>query len=82
MPEYVCVDGPLSGQLFDWRDEPHEGEILTIGLVDVSQQDAGPDETEADYLVQSPAGTGGAPGRLGFVAGRGAWRAEAAPVPS
>lgn len=82
MAEYVCVDGPLSGQQFDWRDEPHEGEVLTIGLVDVAQGDVGPDETEADYRVLSRGGAGGsAPGRLAFVAGRGAWCADAVLVP-
>jgi len=84
MPEYVCLDGPLSGQQFDWRDVAGPGELVTIGVVDVGQDDVGSQEqTEADYIVERTADA--APGRLRFVVGRGAWREGAlrvAPVPA
>ncbi|WP_298457440.1 hypothetical protein [uncultured Cellulomonas sp.] len=84
MPEYVCLDGPLSGQQLDWRDVAVEGELVTIGLVDVGQDDVGPHgPTEADYVVERVADV--VPGRLRFVAGRGAWHPDAllaAPVPA
>ena len=74
MPQYVCVDGPLSGYLLEWRDAPVDGETLTVGVVDVDHDDApteGP--PEADYVVERAAGPV-EPGTLRYVARRGAWR--------
>ena len=79
MPEYECEDGPLVGQMVDWRDGEAEGQTLTICVVDVGGP--GPDgDLEADYLVDRAPGPD-LPGRLRFVAGRGAWREPALPRP-
>ncbi|GAA2724228.1 hypothetical protein [Cellulomonas aerilata] len=72
MPQYVCLDGPLAGHVFDWRDSPSAGETLTVGVVDVGQDDLLLGPPEADYLVERPAAPTEA-GRLRFVSHRGAW---------
>jgi hypothetical protein len=72
MPQYVCLDGPLAGHVFDWRDAPVAGETVTVGVVDVGQDDLVQGPPEADYRVERPAGSWEA-GRLRFLAHRGAW---------
>jgi hypothetical protein len=81
MPEYMCGDGPLAGQVFEWDEWAEAGQTLTFCLVDVGH-DGLDVEPEADYRVVAEP-SGGEPGRLAFVAGRGAWRspALAGPVP-
>ncbi len=77
MPQFVCVDGPLSGQQLDWPEGARTGQTLTIALVDVGQPEVAPeDEPEAEYRVERTA-EGDLPGRLRFVTGRGPWRAAA-----
>ena len=73
MPEYLCLDGPLSGQQLDWPEGTDPGQMLTVALVDVGQPEVAPDEEpEADYRIERVA-DGDLPGRLRFVVGRGAW---------
>jgi hypothetical protein len=73
--EFVCVDGPLSGQGVDWPEGTATGRTLTIAMVDVGQPEVAPeDEPEADYRVERLPEPG-LPGLLRFVAGRGPWRA-------
>jgi hypothetical protein len=74
MPQYVCLDGPLAGHVFDWRDTPATGDTLTVGVVDVGQDDVLLGPPEADYLVErSPAPPEA--GRLRFLSHRGDWQA-------
>lgn len=81
MPEYVCVDGPLSGHGFEWAEGRDPGQTLTIAVVDVGQPEVAPEEEpEADYRIERVA-HGEVPGRLHFVAGRGSWRAAGATPP-
>ena len=71
MPEYLCGDGPLAGQVVDWHRPAEPGETVTFCLVDVAYHV--PDgDPEADYVVVALP-DGGMPGRLEFVAGRGVW---------
>jgi hypothetical protein len=72
MPQYVCLDGPLAGHVFDWRDTPSTGETVTVAVVDVGQDDVVLGPPEADYLVERSAAPREA-GRLRFVTHRGAW---------
>jgi hypothetical protein len=72
MPQYVCVDGPLAGHVFDWRDSPGVGETVTVGVVDVGQDDLVLGPPEVDYVVERSAGPREA-GRLRSLAHRGAW---------
>jgi hypothetical protein len=78
MPQYVCLDGPLAGHVFDWRDTPAAGETVTVGVVDVGQDDTALGPPEADYQVERSAGPRTA-GRLRFLAHRGAWGAPDLP---
>ena len=82
MPQFMCVDGPLSGQQFDWPEGARTGQTLTIAVVDVGQPEVAPeDEPEAEYRVERTAEED-LPGRIRFVTGRGPWRAPArAPLP-
>jgi hypothetical protein len=73
MPQYVCLDGPLAGHVFDWRDTPVAGDTLTVGIVDVGQDDLLLGPPEADYRVEATA-LPPAAGRLRFVSHRGAWQ--------
>ena len=76
MPEYTCVDGPLAGQVLEWREPLADGQTTTLVLVDVGQDDPGPEgEPQADYRVER-APDDPVPGRLRFVAARG-WRTAA-----
>jgi len=71
MPEYLCEDGPLGGQVFEWHQALEPGETVTFCVVDVAHPP--PDgDPEADYRVGSGP-RGELPGRLGFVGGRGVW---------
>jgi hypothetical protein len=72
MPQYVCLDGPLAGHVFDWRDTPSAGETVTVAVVDVGQDDVVQGPPEADYLVERAAAPREA-GRLRFLTHRGAW---------
>ncbi len=78
MTEFVCVDGPLSGQALDWPatagQQPEPGGTLTVAVVDVGLPDVpAEDEPEADYRVERMP-EADLPGLLRFVAGRGPWR--------
>ena len=77
MAEFVCVDGPLSGQVLAWPATagPQEpGGTLTVAVVDVGLPEvAAEDEPEADYRVERMP-EADLPGLLRFVAGRGPWR--------
>ncbi len=72
MPQYLCVDGPLAGQLVDWREPVDEHEVVTMIVVDVVDV-SGPDvdaDGAVDYRVAGPA-VDGLPGRLRFAGRRG-----------
>ncbi len=76
MPQYVCLDGPLAGHVFDWRETPRAGETVTVAVVDVGQDDLALGPPEVDYLVERSAGPREA-GRLRSLAHRGAWATPA-----
>jgi hypothetical protein len=76
MPQYLCLDGPLSGHVLEWRDPPVDGQTLTVGVVDVDTGDAASREPpEADYVVDRPAASL-EPGTLRYLARRGDWRSS------
>jgi len=78
--EYLCMDGPLSGQQLDWDEGTTPGQTLTVAVVDVGQPEVAPDEEpEADYRIERLADDD-LPGRLRFVGGRGPWRPSDAPA--
>ena len=73
MPQYLCLDGPLGGQILEWRDPPPDGVTLTVGVVDVDVHDpAWPGPPEVDYVVEQAA-RGADPGRLRYLTRRGTW---------
>jgi hypothetical protein len=59
MPQYLCVDGPLDGELLGSADAHEPGEVLEIEVVDIAQTHA----PRFSYAVETPAAFR-KPGRL------------------